>query len=248
MAVEMMNGGVAIALGDMSPRNNGQRSKNGYGNSNAERQKPRMSAEERFEEQKARINRAIQKDGGRYIGFENSGYGILCCGVVSDKKFYFIWMNKDREIEVQSMKDTYKLIREIPANLSVLSYLYDNQRQVLREMVEQWLELNKDDYELVTEIGIKGFKPRKDGETNFTITPEIIDHFSEMEKQQFNEANIAESEKVWGLFGNDDKQVNGEHVFRCYYDNVIHFEGEHRMNDTVINEVLIPLIRKITKS
>ena len=163
MAVEMMNGGVAIALGDMSPRNNGQRSKNGYGNSNAERQKPRMSAQERFEEQKARINRAIQKDGGRYIGFENSGYGILCCGVVSDKKFYFIWMNKDREIEVQSMKDTYKLIREIPANLSVLSYLYDNQRQVLREMVEQWLELNKDDYELVTEIGIKGFKPRKDG-------------------------------------------------------------------------------------
>ena len=86
------------------------------------------------------------------------------------------------------------------------------------------------------------FKPRKDGETNFTITPEI------MEKQQFNEANIADSEKVWGLFGNDDKQVNGEHVFRCYYDNVIHFEGEHRMNDTVINEVLIPLIRKITKS
>ena len=92
------------------------------------------------------------------------------------------------------------------------------------------------------------FKPRKDGETNFTITPEIIDYFSEMEKQQFNEANIADSEKVWGLFGNDDKQVNGEHVFRCYYDNVIHFEGEHRMNDTVINEVLIPLIRKITKS
>lgn len=92
------------------------------------------------------------------------------------------------------------------------------------------------------------FKPRKDGETHFTITPEIIEHFSEMEKQQFNEANIADSEKVWGLFGNDDKQVNGEHVFRCYYDNVIHFEGEHRMNDTVINEVLIPLIRKITKS
>lgn len=81
-----------------------------------------------------------------------------------------------------------------------------------------------------------------------TITPEIIEHFAEMEQHQFNEENVNDKKLVWGLFGNDDKQVNGEHVFRCYYDNVIHFAGEHRMNDTVINEVLIPLIRKITKS
>lgn len=90
------------------------------------------------------------------------------------------------------------------------------------------------------------FKPRMDGETHFTITPDIIKHHADMESKQFDGVSDEEKTKVWGLFGSDDRQVNGEHIFRRYYDNVIHFNGEHRMSDEVIATVLIPLIRKIT--
>ena len=92
------------------------------------------------------------------------------------------------------------------------------------------------------------FKPRMDGETHFTITPDIIKHHADMESKQFDGVADEEKTKVWGLFGSDDKQVNGEPIFRQYYDNVIHFNGEHRMSDEVIATVLIPLIRKITNS
>lgn len=91
------------------------------------------------------------------------------------------------------------------------------------------------------------FKPRMDGETHFTITTEIIKHFAEMEAKQFEDVinDKEQDELVWGLFGNDDKQVNGESLFCQYYSYVIHFEGEHRMSDKVINDVLIPLVNEI---
>ena len=92
------------------------------------------------------------------------------------------------------------------------------------------------------------FNPRMDGETHFTITPDIIKHHADMESKQFDGVNDEEKTKVWGLFGSDDRLVNGEHIFRQYYDNVIHFNGEHRMSEEVITTVLIPLIRKITNS
>ena len=92
------------------------------------------------------------------------------------------------------------------------------------------------------------FNLRMDGETHFTITPDIIKHHADMESKQFDGVTDEEKIKVWGLFGSDDRLVNGEHIFRQYYDNVIHFNGEHRMSEEVITTVLIPLIRKITNS
>lgn len=100
---------------------------------------------------------------------------------------------------------------------------------------------------MVLKVGtFEYYKPRMDGETHFSITPDIIKHHADMESKQFDGVSDEEKTKVWGLFGSDDRQVNGEHIFRRYYDNVIHFNGEHRMSDEVIATVLIPLIRKIT--
>ena len=89
------------------------------------------------------------------------------------------------------------------------------------------------------------FKPRMDGETHFKITPDIIKHYADMESRQFDGVTEEEKSKVWGLFGSDDRQVNGESLFRQYYSNVLHFNGEHRMSDEVITNVLIPLIHTI---
>ena len=86
------------------------------------------------------------------------------------------------------------------------------------------------------------FKPRKDGTTHFEITSEIICHHAEMEKHQFDGITEADRKQVWGMFADNDQQVNGESLFLQYYNQVIHFSGEHRMDDRVIEDVLVPLI------
>ena len=86
------------------------------------------------------------------------------------------------------------------------------------------------------------FKPRLDGQKSFVITNDIIRHFFEMEERQFDGVTFADQERVWGMFGDNDTQVNYEETFLQHYHNVIHFKGGHRLDDTAINEVLIPLI------
>ncbi len=87
---------------------------------------------------------------------------------------------------------------------------------------------------------------RLDGETTFTITPEIISHFEEMEAHQFDGITDEDRENVYGLFADNDTTVNCEDIFRQHYQNVIHFHGEHRLNRQVIEDVLVPLIKEIT--
>lgn len=86
------------------------------------------------------------------------------------------------------------------------------------------------------------FNPRKDGTTHFEITQEIIRHHSEMEEHQFDGITDEDRKQVWGMFADNDQLVNGEPLFLQYYSQVIHFSGEHRMDDRVIEDVLVPLI------
>lgn len=92
------------------------------------------------------------------------------------------------------------------------------------------------------------YNHRKNGDTSFTITQEIIKHYSEMETHQFDCITDEDRENVYGLFADNDTIVNCEDVFRQHYDNVIHFHGEHRLNQQVIKEVLVPLIKEITNN
>ena len=91
------------------------------------------------------------------------------------------------------------------------------------------------------------FNQRCDGEKTFTITPEISQHFAEMEAHQFDGIKDDDKEHVYGLFADNDTTVNCEDIFRQHFKNVIHFHGEHRLNREVIEEVLVPLIRKMVK-
>ena len=63
-----------------------------------------------------------------------------------------------------------------------------------------------------------------------------------MEEHQFEGITEADRKQVWGMFADNDQQVNGESLFLQYYNQVIHFSGEHRMDDRVIEDVLVPLI------
>lgn len=91
------------------------------------------------------------------------------------------------------------------------------------------------------------FNPRKNGETTFTITPEIINHYNEMETHQFDGITDNDRKNVYGLFADNDNTVNCEDIFRQHYQNVIHFHGEHRLNRQVIEEVIVPLAQELVR-
>lgn len=89
------------------------------------------------------------------------------------------------------------------------------------------------------------FKPRKDGSTHFEITSDTIQHFTEMEKHQFDAVTDIDREQVWGMFADNDTQVNEEPLFLQHYTQVVHFSGEHRLDYAMIKNVLVPLIHSI---
>lgn len=74
-------------------------------------------------------------------------------------KLFFAVMNKDRNIEYVPMRETYKLMKEIPVDLSVLEFLLRQQSSTVIEMATE--SFNKDKYELITEIGIRVYKHKK---------------------------------------------------------------------------------------
>ena len=91
------------------------------------------------------------------------------------------------------------------------------------------------------------FQPRKDGQTQFTITEEIIQHFHEMEEHQFDnwKDDNPENFLCMGLFGTEDTTVNCREEFQRYYPNVQTFAGGHRMNQKVLKNVVLPIIKRL---
>ena len=51
--------------------------------------------------------------------------------------------------------------------------------------------------------------------------------------------------KCWGFFADGDTTVNYKKEFSEHFDNVFDFHGEHRMNNKVMRDIIIPFIRKI---
>ena len=86
---------------------------------------------------------------------------------------------------------------------------------------------------------------RKDNQKTFRITREIIQHFNQMERQQFKGITDFDIANTYGLFGIHDDLVNTYDLFRRYYPNAERFDGEHRLNDKVLKKVVIPVIEKI---
>lgn len=93
------------------------------------------------------------------------------------------------------------------------------------------------------------FVPNQKGETEFTITPEIIDHFREMENHLFDELTDENRSQCWGFFGDEDNVVNCRQEFiRQFYPNVIDFHGGHRLNNAVLRDVIIPFVKMLLEA
>ena len=133
--------------------------------------KKRRTREDRkasYEQTKERICNVILEDGGRYVTFPSApetdhATGLLVCGLEFGKKLYFLFIDKDRQIRIMHHGESYKLLREIPASLSVLNYMYNYQRNELKTAIENFFEDNEE-YKLFTEIAIRPYRRRNDGD------------------------------------------------------------------------------------
>ena len=135
------------------------------GNKNREK-KLRVDKQQRVEQTREMLTQTLQKDGGKFITFGGGEDGILCAALEQDEKFYFLWLDKDRKTQITSTKESYKLLRDIPNNLSVLHYLYQTQRNYVVGIVQNWVEENSDDYKILGNVGVKAHKSKQNGGNN----------------------------------------------------------------------------------
>ena len=91
------------------------------------------------------------------------------------------------------------------------------------------------------------FNPRKDGIQEFIMTKALCKEYRAVQEQCFAAIDGREEEdrRVWGLFGDEDPLVHTRELFAEHYSQAVSFHGEHRMNDRVFMESVVPVIRWI---
>lgn len=94
----------------------------------------------------------------------------------------------------------------------------------------------------------KYMSKRKDGATEFRIDKCVVERFKEMEKHQFDGITEDEKQLVVGLFGDKDPIVHFYPLMAELYgeERCRWFKGEHRLNDKIVDKVLLPLIMEMT--
>ena len=86
----------------------------------------------------------------------------------------------------------------------------------------------------------------QDGKTHFTVTEDIIQQFRDMEAHMFDGVNSSNRLFCWGFFGDEDTTVNWREEFEQHFaPNVQMFHGGHRMNNKVLDEVIVPFVEDL---
>ena len=89
--------------------------------------------------------------------------------------------------------------------------------------------------------------PRADGVQGFMVTKGLLEAFREVSAGCFEseERCLEERDRVWGLFGTEDKMVNCFDEFASHYRQAVWFEGEHYLNDHALLHAVLPVIQRI---
>lgn len=88
--------------------------------------------------------------------------------------------------------------------------------------------------------------PRQDGVQEFIVTKSLVEEYKEITAKCF--AGVTEEEsrdRVYGLFGDEDPVVHTRDLFSQHYRNAISFHGEHRMNDKILLNSVLPVVQWI---
>ena len=94
----------------------------------------------------------------------------------------------------------------------------------------------------------KWLNERKDGETEFHVTKEIIAHYQEAEAHQFDGVTDDDRMLCHGLFGDGDTVLSSQTrpLFESHYPGMSRtFPGGHRLNSQVVAETLLPFIKSL---
>ena len=89
---------------------------------------------------------------------------------------------------------------------------------------------------------------REDGAKDFKVDKQMIDQFKALEKESFAKITPEERKNVHAFFGNADKMTAEFQPLFCKHygkEQFDIFEGEHRLNDAILNSVVLPLIKEL---
>lgn len=99
---------------------------------------------------------------------------------------------------------------------------------------------------LKTRIGEHEYKaPRSDGNQRLVIDEALINEFAELEKSQFQCCNFYYTDRVWGIFGEQDSLAHFEPLFSKHYAHALHFTGGHTPTPQEVKEWYAPLAMKM---
>lgn len=88
---------------------------------------------------------------------------------------------------------------------------------------------------------------RKDKQMQGRVTKEIMLAFREMEDHQFDHITPDDLPNCFAAFGRHDPIVHTYDTFVKYYpeEQALWFDGEHRINDKVLQSAILPLIKQL---
>lgn len=95
---------------------------------------------------------------------------------------------------------------------------------------------------LIERIGLHEYKsPQADGHQQLVIDQSLIDEFAEVQAHQWNASRPELSDRIWGLFGENDHLAHFEPMFLQHYMHAYHFPGGHTPTAEEVREYYVPL-------
>ena len=95
---------------------------------------------------------------------------------------------------------------------------------------------------LIERIGLHEYKsPRADGHQQLVIDQSLIDEFAEVQAHQWDNSRPELSDRIWGLFGENDHLAHFEPMFLQHYMHAYHFPGRHTPTAEEVREYYVPL-------
>ncbi len=95
-------------------------------------------------------------------------------------------------------------------------------------------------------IGEHEYKsPRADGRQHFVIGQPLINEFAEVQAHQWDDCRPEMTDRIWGLFGENDHLTHFELLFLQHYTHAYHFPGAHTPTAEEVQEYYVPLVEKL---
>lgn len=126
---------------------------------------PMFQAETPKEEARKKIISTARRDAGKYISFPDEAVtGLFVGAVMKDNWPHFVLIDKDRKAQYVRSDSTFKIIKEVPANLSILDYLLQHQEDFIYEVAEN--AMNADNVEALTKVTVNYGRERREASQN----------------------------------------------------------------------------------